>query len=57
MTWFGWLMVAWVTIGTLFTVGTIGEPRFPLTNDVAVIVCIINGLIVAAILMVGTGSL
>ena len=57
MTWFGWFLIGWLTVGGLLTVGSIGDYRKPVSPAMAVGSLIVGGLMAAGVLFVGTGSL
>jgi hypothetical protein len=45
-----WLIVAWLAIGALLTIGSIGKPRKPIEPSTAVIGAVLTtGIIVAVI--------
>lgn len=52
MTWFDWTLVGWLTFGVLATVALVGVPRKPISPGTAVATLIINGLLVAGVLLV-----
>lgn len=56
LNWFGWILVAIYVLSTLVSVGTVGQARKPLEPKGAVLVVIINGLMIAGLLFVGTQS-
>lgn len=51
MTWFDYILLAWWALGSLLVIGQIGKPRKTLEPSTAVVVCIINGLFVAGLLI------
>jgi hypothetical protein len=50
MTWFDWILVAWLTLGVVLTIALIGKPRKPITPGVAVATLVINSALVLGVL-------
>lgn len=50
MTWIDYVLIGWIALGALLTVGQIGKPRKPTTPDIAVSVPVIDAAIIAAML-------
>jgi hypothetical protein len=56
LNWFGWVLLGVWVLSTLTSVGTIGQPRKPLTPGTAVFVVVFNSLLICGLLFVGTQS-
>lgn len=53
MNWILWLVVAWLAFGALFTVAAVGKTRSVITPGVAVGALIIQGIVIAALIIGG----
>lgn len=54
MTWFTWFLLSFWALNALATISLVGKKREPVTPAVAVGVVVVNGLLVAGLLTVGT---
>lgn len=57
MTWFGWLYVSLQLFTILATIGLVGKGRRPITPNMALGTTVVSGLLIAGVLLVGTGHL
>lgn len=51
MNWFDWTLIAWLALGVLSAIALIGKPRKPVTPGVAVTTLLINGALVAGVVL------
>lgn len=57
MTWFGLLLFCYLALNAVLTVAMVGKKRDPLTPEAAAISVIINGALIAGLILVGTGHI
>jgi hypothetical protein len=56
VTWYGWLLVSLLGLKILIWAVSVGQERKPITSEDFMVSLIINGLLIAGALTVGTGK-
>lgn len=51
MTWMHWVIVGYLIIGAVATVALVGEPRKPIEPAVAATTVLLNGLLIAGLVV------
>lgn len=54
LNWFGWVLITLYVASTLLTVSEVDKPRKPIEHGAAVFIVLLNGLLIAGLLFVGT---
>lgn len=54
MTWLGWLLSAWLTLGALWTIAHVGKPRQALDSTDAILSVVLTAAIIVGYVLVGT---
>lgn len=54
MTWFDWTLIGWLALGIFASIALVGAPRKPLTGGTALATLVINGLIIAGLVVTRT---
>ncbi len=53
MNWFFWTLAAWLAVGALGSVALVGKPRKPIDPGTAMLTVIVNGLLIAGVVIYG----
>jgi hypothetical protein len=54
MPWYGWVVVVTLALNMLMVISNIGKPREPTTPEVAMWVVVIHGLLIWAVVALGS---